>query len=576
MARAALRPASRRGGAASALARDERGVSDVVGSILMVAITVVVMAGLALLILSIDGPADEDRADLSLLASPGAGGWGTGDELLTVTHQGGETLHSSDVEIVTIVNGVVTRIPASSLAGPWADGSLTIGESWTQTMMILADDRLEVQVLHVGSDNRIIATGVLRGGEGVLDCAGDTTPPFVSTWIKTPLDLDDESTGAVTVTAHLSDDCSGPDPAVAPHLEHRFFAGAWTDVGAMTMTAPARWTATVPDQGWVLHAGETFEVRLTNLTDRAGNTGTSAVHSDLIQILDQYTIPSGVTMNAGTVTDFANVQAVDGLLATFSQITPVATRYGTLANGNGVADFAQASGGPDDLWASVGDHGDWVSVSGFSSAGMSGTITQVELMIQSNFLIAPVNDDLTLSFRVGTSGGFTTAASDYVPSLRGIPPLTPADEEAAFDITVYRAWTWSDIQNLHLRVDYERSGSSDLAVFYVDALWVRVTTAGAAATLDAEIQFPIIAGASLGELQIAYLATGDTFHVDVWDGTTWNTRGALTSSSLTSFTYTLTLAEKTALGGAKIRLLDDTPGSGTGDLLVDAIRVVNA
>src|SRR5688572_371431 len=84
---------------------DEAAVSDVLGSLLLVGITVVSAFGFGLLLLSFEGPSDTLHADLELRTDPGTNGWGSGDETVQVVHLGGEDLEGGDLTIYFTVDG---------------------------------------------------------------------------------------------------------------------------------------------------------------------------------------------------------------------------------------------------------------------------------------------------------------------------------------------------------------------------------------------------------------------------------------------------------------------------------------
>jgi len=105
-------------------------------------------------------------------------------------------------------------------------------------------------------------------------------------------------------------------------------------------------------------------------------------------------------------------------------------------------------------------------------------------------------------------------------------------------------------------------------------------TASAGTVIDMEIYENItsIPAADNHTLEMRYeLAnTNDTFNVQVWDGSAWNTRGAdLTSTSWTDWSYTL-LGSEVISGTVQVRFIDVNPSSTPQDnILKDYLRVKN-
>lgn len=130
-------------------------MSEVVGSMLTVAITVVLMAAVFALFLKIPGPEDTVHADLTVEADPGSGGWGTGDEHVVVTHKGGEALAQQTTTIRLTIDQNQTEIMGDALG--FDDGVLTIGQRWrSPAFTIGATAPLDVAIVGGGS---VIATG---------------------------------------------------------------------------------------------------------------------------------------------------------------------------------------------------------------------------------------------------------------------------------------------------------------------------------------------------------------------------------------------------------------------------------
>lgn len=131
------------------LRMDERGLSDVVGSLLLIALTMGTAVGLALLVSAYEGPREHDSALLSVRR--------TVDGAVEVSHKGGESVDRDLVEVRVEHNGVLTTYTGAQLGGDWADGELTIGETWTVDLGLQAGDTLSVGVIDART-NEVIAS----------------------------------------------------------------------------------------------------------------------------------------------------------------------------------------------------------------------------------------------------------------------------------------------------------------------------------------------------------------------------------------------------------------------------------
>lgn len=124
----------------------DEGVSDVLGAILLVGLTVAMTVVLAILLFTYNGPEPVPRADLAVTVLPGERGWGTGDENVTVRHVGGMAL-SDATRIAIRVGANLTEMTGPTLGDPFGDGALSIGESWSKRMTIRANDLVTINVV---------------------------------------------------------------------------------------------------------------------------------------------------------------------------------------------------------------------------------------------------------------------------------------------------------------------------------------------------------------------------------------------------------------------------------------------
>ncbi|PSP71908.1 type IV pilin [Halobacteriales archaeon QS_3_64_16] len=110
---------------------DERAVSPVIGVILMVAITVILAAVIAVFVTDLGG--SQSQAPQASFSIEGASGG------VTVTHTGGETINSDNIVFQgagtggttwTTVNGNTTDVSAGTSVDPPASGTGTLRIIW--------------------------------------------------------------------------------------------------------------------------------------------------------------------------------------------------------------------------------------------------------------------------------------------------------------------------------------------------------------------------------------------------------------------------------------------------------------
>jgi FlaG/FlaF family flagellin (archaellin) len=143
---------------------DDGAVADIVGSILLVGITVVCAALMSLLIFAFKGPVASPHASLSIVESPGTGGWNTGDEFIQITHTGGMSLQASSTVVSYTVNGgSVTKFTGTALG--WTAGKLAIAQVWgSPTTTLKVTDKVVVTVVTTGGQSQLLATATFTGG----------------------------------------------------------------------------------------------------------------------------------------------------------------------------------------------------------------------------------------------------------------------------------------------------------------------------------------------------------------------------------------------------------------------------
>lgn len=571
----------------AALRRFSRGteaVTDVIGNILIVAITVAMMSGLALLVVNQPGPTNMEHADLAISLAKGDGTWGNGNEKVHVDHLGGEALERVDIVIILRQGATTTEYADTLLDGGFADGRYTTGENWNATLTIAANSVVDVDIL--AERSRLVATASLSS---VQSCVTDGLAPSLSLSTQRPADVRITTLGAVTVDATFIDDCTGVDTATAPHLWSTIDDGtppdeAFVDRGAMVLQSGTTWRGTVPDPTWAIQGGKSLKWYVTGQRDLAGNTGTTGTTSDLINVLGATVFVTANDPLTGTVGNFSRMQsaadsdaeaelkeaATTPAPATLTFTTDALVTSGTGWSGT-VADLATS----DDVRATNSHNNPGVLEVGHANpAPPTGTITAV--VLKAEVSITTVTDD-----RFTIQACLAAVCSAASPQDGG----SASDVTMTYDVTALRpgggSWGWTDISNLQDRITPVKNGGGRDGTWRVDRAWVEVTYQPPTVySMNVELTFDgVIAGTHYLDLQ--YRKTGtDTFQLQVWDwiASAWNTRATLDSSTATNVTYLLTSNEFAGVNpSVKVRVVDAAPGDASqARAYFDWARVITA
>lgn len=567
---------------------DEAAVSDVLGSILLVGITVIMAGGFAVLLLSFDGPEETLHSRLATSMASGGGDWGDGDEQLRLTHLGGEPLKADEVTIQFARAGVVTTLTGDALGSAFDDGELTIGETWITTLTADVGDVVEVRVVHTGNQSQLLASGsIVAGASGGAACLVDTALPSAG-WVQSPPDVDSLTNGSVTVTVTIADGCSGVDDSVAPHL---WWCVAITctvgtsffDAGAMQSVGTHQWSGSVPHGGsWLADAvaGRTLNYYVANLTDVAGNSGFSAVQTDALGFLATYTYVASGVATTGTQANLANAQTPsDGTEATLTE--------GAVAGSAGTAGPTKFSGATastggavnqnnvltsNDVWAELDTTGDLIEVTGFDLPADAVSVTALTIGYEGRkdspgggSPATRIDYKTTGGYTLGTAGNglFTESATADTDRTKSVSGFSVADVEA---MTI----------RVVLVADENRNP-------LIDHVFARVTYTTSPPTnyrLDAQLNWTGVPSGTVQNVELRYRTLTDTFNVQVWNfaTSTWRTcTGALSSATLTSYSCPLTLPAEYSSGAVRVRFTDATPtGTSQGQLFLDHARMASA
>ncbi|HLF16722.1 MAG TPA: type IV pilin N-terminal domain-containing protein [Candidatus Thermoplasmatota archaeon] len=264
--------------------RRDDAVSSVMGTVLMLSITVSIFGGLSYWVLNeFNGDAVAPRASLAIAST---------DSGYVVTHAGGEPVQVSDGTLYVNVDGAQQAIPLTSLVGdscgtlPSGATQWTIGESLYITCYAkkVYGDTVTVGGVFLVASNAVLAEDGVRG-----TACSDTDAPNVQAWLRSPADVTTATVGAVTVTTTMTDDCSGVDTTTNPTLHYRVNDGgnpAYTSAGAMTRTTGTTWQGSINGPVWSAQGGRTLEYYVAGQKDLGGNVQANTpndVQSDLVQ-----------------------------------------------------------------------------------------------------------------------------------------------------------------------------------------------------------------------------------------------------------------------------------------------------
>ncbi|HJQ93976.1 MAG TPA: type IV pilin N-terminal domain-containing protein, partial [Candidatus Thermoplasmatota archaeon] len=513
-------------------------MSDVLGALMMVGITVIAAAGFGLLLFSFDGPPDAQHTRLTASVTPGGGDWGDGDELIRLTHVGGEPLARSEALIVfTTPSGTMT-LSGSSLGSAFSDGQLTIGETWTHTISADVGDSIDVRIVVSGEQSQLLTSNsIVAGASSTMLCLGDVDPPVVS-WTQAPSDLDSTHSGAVTVTATVSDLCSSVLDTPKPHLFYCIDDVVCTpsDAGEMTETgAPGthQWSKNVDHAGpWLAEAasGFTLYYYVSPISDDVPNSGQSATRSDPIDLVADYTPVDTGFATAGTLADLVNAKAgPDGAEATMTEgavSSPAGsggpTKFsGTPASTGGASNPTNAQTS-NDVRAAMEDDSDVIDVSGFDLPANANTVTALAIGFEGRRETTLLGTDPSwrleyklasdVSYNNGGLGMTSEASTTDVDRTRTLSGITSVSAVEGMTVRVV-----VDVGN--------GVNQRDLEVDHVFATVTYTTTAATTYTMTVQLNWTGVDPGDVQQVELRYRTVGDTFTVEAFNFTslTWRT-----------------------------------------------------
>ena len=132
--------------------RDRAGAAEIVGDILLVAMSVIMVSALALQLSTVQDPADSVRADL--VASYDGGN-------VTILHMGGEALRNESTRFQLFTDDTYTR--HANITDGKAGTTWEVGENWTLEFHTTPAQRVKIQVIDT-KNSQVILDQVLRRG----------------------------------------------------------------------------------------------------------------------------------------------------------------------------------------------------------------------------------------------------------------------------------------------------------------------------------------------------------------------------------------------------------------------------
>ncbi len=384
---------------------DDEAVSEVVGQILLVGITITTMVGLTVLVMSIDGPLNKTHADIEYQVLAGQGGWNTGDEAIRLTHQGGEPIERSSAKFRFIIDGVATEVQGSALLGNWTDGTLSINEQWQYTTTLAFGAKVEVLLINTRETTLTSSTVTTAGASAV---GGQPVLTYVSAAI------DNAGTTALLSNAQDPDDSE---------------AEAILTEGAVTSTTQDR--IGVKDSfSSVSNSGDDL-LTSNNVRTRFNSNG------DFVMI-DGFTNPAGANSVQGVLIYAEGQRPADG---GSDPILRVSYDVGGTA-GATTADIGVSSIGSDALYGPVNVFGDRT----WTTTDITDMRIRLErLSVNTNFAHADM-DAFYIRVTYGLIGGSSLDVEfrfDAVPG--GISHQVELEYRRAnddFDVRVWDGATW--------------------------------------------------------------------------------------------------------------------------------------
>ncbi len=394
------------------LAPDESAVSEIVGSSLILSITVVLFSVIIVWVSTLEGPDEKRFVDLDgSLAVTGAGG------TITIIHSGGENLYENLTFIQLFLNDTPSKLNLSvgGVGTTWE-----MGETWTyNSATIGTNTKVEIRVIEQSSElNQILLSIVLQSG----NLAGVNDPAIHMAW-SSPDTVTADGATTFCILAYATDVDGNLNTSKAGSVNLAAVGGA----AAVTLSDPdGDGTYTTSDQTLAKNVDPgQYKLTLT-FTDATGRTDTTKVVLKVRALDLVYTRSDTVIalLEPPSWSSSSTVQATDG----GSAYTALAVGDSDNDNDNDTA--AGTAGGAVHHWA---NDGSWTR-----------TVVATPGSQINELIMLDIDGDSKDDILVGTAGGSVIlydagtawAATTLDATLGAVHALAVADMDGDTDLDV--------------------------------------------------------------------------------------------------------------------------------------------
>ena len=394
------------------LAPDESAVSEIVGSSLILSITVVLFSVIIVWVSTLEGPDEKRFVDLDgSLAVTGAGG------TIPIIHSGGENLYENLTFIQLFLNDTPSKLNLSvgGVGTTWE-----MGETWTyNSATIGTNTKVEIRVIEQSSElNQILLSIVLQSG----NLAGVNDPAIHMAW-SSPDTVTADGATTFCILAYATDVDGNLNTSKAGSVNLAAVGGA----AAVTLSDPdGDGTYTTSDQTLAKNVDPgQYKLTLT-FTDATGRTDTTKVVLKVRALDLVYTRSDTVIalLEPPSWSSSSTVQATDG----GSAYTALAVGDSDNDNDNDTA--AGTAGGAVHHWA---NDGSWTR-----------TVVATPGSQINELIMLDIDGDSKDDILVGTAGGSVIlydagtawAATTLDATLGAVHALAVADMDGDTDLDV--------------------------------------------------------------------------------------------------------------------------------------------
>lgn len=518
-------------------------VSDVVANILMVAITVVMVAGLAIFIGAQPGPQAHVNADIKVVTYPN----------VTVQHLGGVSIPMDKMMVIISSTNHPSNSPVplsnfvSGIGNTWSIGDGACLSCYQNGDYYKGDDITSITVV---AQNAVVASW--QGKLAVAnDGSGDVVPPPVATFTS-------------TCTENLQ--CK-VDASRSYSLDGTALTYAWK-LGGSSFTSPR--TSPTDVLNWTSNGPKQVTLRVTSHGGRVSDTVTRTLHPLYIQYVQKFVVPLGTAGNAIGAAQhedrifFNLTEAISGRTPTYAKLTP-GSASGTAQNPGNV------QSANDGRYATFTVPLAQNVVVGYWPTPGNHTIASVDAYVQY-LCVNPPN---------GQIKDFLAISDSTNPANSHSVPIAVNATNASIEVTKMAnltadaaSWSASDVQRANLTLTWVQHGGNHCTSIEVDGIWLRVKTTVSTYDLVANgyLNQTVTSGAP-HYLELGYLLSGTATYKVVVGGATVGP--ILGNEGLSYYRVQLTTSQYNG-GVFHFTIQSVAPATDRGRLLLDYVRVVSS